>query len=142
MRTSFVTIFLISALNICRGQDSIAVIRQYYSDSVKTKADSFFYKIQNTIFISLWEGFDDSLCITVNDKILVKQHFKTDKSLGLAGQFQVSFENQTDVKVLKLNFAKANLYIEEKLNLAYKSLQIRRDYRWLLIYTNHFPILE
>lgn len=142
MKTLVIFILLILGSNTCWGQDSITVVRQYSNDNAITVADSFFNKVANTIFISLWEGFEDSLCISVNNERILKQLFKTDESLGLAGNFQIQFESPSDVKILKLHFIKANFYIEERLNLAYKSLQIRKNKRWFLIYTNHFPVLE
>lgn len=124
------------------GQDSIRVNRQYNNDKPKSAIDSFYNRIPNTIFISLDEGFDDSLYITVNDKVFLNKHLKSNESIGLAGGFGISFDNSSDVKILKLKFVNANFYIEEKVDLSYKSLQIRGLKQWLLIYTNQFPMRE
>jgi hypothetical protein len=124
------------------GQDSVRVFRQYYHDRPQSGIDSFYQTISNTIFISLDEGFDDSLYITVNDTVFLNQYLKTNESVGLAGGLAISFNSPTDVKILKLKFVNENFYIEEKVDLTYKSLQIRGLKYWLLIYTNQFPVRE
>ena len=124
------------------AQDSIRVTRQYNDDKPESSIDSFYHNIQNTIFISLDEGFDDSLYITVNGRVVLNQYLKSNNSIGYAGSFGISFAKTSDVKILRLKFVKANFCIEEKLDLAYKSLQVRGLKTWLLIYTNQFPMRE
>ncbi len=142
MKLLVIFIFIYFTFHKAYGQDSVRVIREYDNDKPKSSIDSFFNNIPNTIFISLDEGFDDSLYITVNDKVILNQYLKTDASIGLAGGFIITFDNLSDIKILKLKFVKANVYIEEKLYLTYKSLQIRGRKHWLLIYTNQFPMRE
>lgn len=120
------------------GQDSIRLTRQYENERPATSLDSFFYQVPNTIFISLDEGFDDSLHISINDTVILRQYFITNESIGLAGGLNISFKDSSEVKILKLLFIKANKYILEKVNLNYKSLQIRGLKPWLLIYGNRF----
>lgn len=142
MKPLLIIILVFLAFQKAYGQDSVRVVREYNNDKPKSSIDSFFNNIPNTIFISLDEGFDDSLYITVNDKVILNQYLKTDASIGLAGGFIITFDTLSDIKILKLKFVKANVYIEEKLYLTYKSLQIRGPKHWLLIYTNQFPMRE
>ncbi len=124
------------------GQDSVRVIRQYENDKPKTAIDSFYHKSYNAIFISLDEGFDDSLYITVNDIPVLNKHLKSNESIGYAGGFGIHFNDSSEIKDLKIKFVKANRYIQERINLKYKSLQVRGLNPWVLIYTNHFPMRE
>ena len=124
------------------GQDSIHVVRQYNNDKPTIKIDSAYYKLHNTIFISLGEGFNDSLYITVNDIPFLNEYLKSNESIGYAGGFGILFTDSAEIKDLKIKFVKANRYIQERVNLTYKSLEIRGLNPWLLIYTNHFPMRE
>jgi hypothetical protein len=124
------------------AQDSVRVLRQYENEKPTTFLDTFYNKIPNTIFIWLNEGFEDSLYVTVNDTIVLNQSLKSNESIGYAGGVGIHFDNPCEVKILRLKFIKANFYIEEKLNLAYKSLEIRGLRPWLLVYTNHFYMRE
>lgn len=137
-----VILAFIITLQSLSGQDSIQVRREYRNAKPKTKPDSIFYEIPNTIFISLDEGFDDSLYITVNDVPVIQKYLKTNQSIGYAGGLQIYFKDSSEVKILKLQFVKANRYIQEKVNLNYKSLEIRGLNPWLLIYSNHFYMRE
>ena len=134
--------FILFIIQSTYGQDSLKVNRQYNNDKPKSSVDSFYHSIPNTIFVSLDEGFDDSLYITVNNTIFLNKYLKSNESIGYAGSFGISFDKPTDVKILKLKFVNSNVYIEEKVNLAYKSLQIRGLRPWLLIYTNQIPMRE
>ena len=63
---------LVSILTIQKaiGQDSIHVKWEFWNDKPESRADSIWNSIPNTVFISFDEGFDDSLCVTVNDKVV------------------------------------------------------------------------
>jgi len=124
------------------GQDSIPVVRQYDNDNPITATDSAFHNIPNTIFISLDEGFDDSIYVTVNSIAFLKTYLKTNESIGYAESFGIGFKDSSEIKELKILFVNANRYIKEKLNLNYKSLQVRGLKQWTLIYTNKFPKRE
>jgi len=102
--------------------------------------DSGFHSIPNAIFISLDEGFDDIVRVTVNEELVFEGYLKTNESIGLAKTLIVSFKDQKEVKMLKVSFLKTNRYILEKLNLNYKSLQVRELSSWVLIYANRFPM--
>ncbi|GEM_PF-3287840 len=142
MKHLLISLLITLTIHSSYGQDSIKVTRQYYNDKPKSPVDSFFQSIPNTIFVSLDEGFNDSLYITVNDTIILNQYLKSNESIGYAGGFGISFDKPSDVKILKLKFVNSNFYIEEKVNLAYKSLKVRGLRPWLLIYTNQFPMRE
>ena len=137
MKLLLTTLFVVMLQNLS-GQDSIRLTRQYENDRPVTRLDSFFYQVPNTIFISLDEGFNDSLHVSINDTIILRQYFITNESIGYAGGLNISFKDSSEVKILKLLFIKANKYILEKVNLNYKSLQIRGLKPWLLIYGNRF----
>jgi len=124
------------------AQDSVHVKREFWNNKSESRADSIWNSVQNTIFISFDEGFDDSLNITVNDKVVFNGYLKTNYSIGYAGGLGINFNDSSEVKILKLHFVNANFYIREKVNLSYKSLQIRGLNPWLLIYTNQFPMRE
>ena len=142
MKTPLIVILSIHSFQKSFGQDSIKVVRQYNYAGPTTYVDSFFYHIANTIFISLDEGFDDSLYITVNDTIVLNQHLKSNESIGYAGGFGIHFTDSSDIKTLKLKFVNADFYIEEKVNLTFKSLQIGGGKPWRLYYSNKFPMRE
>lgn len=122
------------------GQDSIRVVRQYENDKPITAVDSAYHMVRNVIFISLDEGFEDSVLVTVNDTVILNEYLKTNESIGLAGSFGIHFTDSCEIKDLKIRFIKANRYIQERVNLNYKSLQIRGLNPWHLIYTNRFPM--
>ncbi len=124
------------------GQDSIHVVRRYENDKPVTTVDSAFYSIRNTIFVSLDEGFDDSIYVAVNDVPLVNAYLKTNLSIGLAGGFAIDFNDSSEIKNLKILFVKAHRIIYEKINLGYKSLQVRGLNPWQLVYTNRTPMRE
>ena len=95
------------------------------------------------IFIDLDGGFDDSVCITVNDNSILNKYLKTNEPINFAGSFVVSFEDSTEIKNLELKFLKGNFIIKEKINLGYKSLRIARySHQWQLDYSNHFYMRE
>ena len=142
MKHPLINLLITLTVHSCYGQESIKVSRQYDSHKPKSSNDSFFQSIPNTIFISLDEGFNDSLYITVNDTVFLNQYLKSNESIGYAGGFVISFNKPTDSKILKLKFVNSNFYIEEKVNLAYKFLQIRGLKPWLLLYTNQFVTRE
>jgi hypothetical protein len=142
MKRSFVIILIVFVFQKSYSQDSIPVLRHYNYDKPKTSIDSFIYETLNTIFISLDEGFDDSLYITVNDSIVLNKYLKSNESIGYASGFHISFNKLSDIKILKLKFVKANFCIVEKVNLGFKSLEIRGLRSWLLNYTNQFPMRE
>jgi hypothetical protein len=139
---SLLTILSFFLLQKSFAQDSIHVFRHYDNEKPTTSIDTFFYNIRNTVFVSLDEGFNDSLYITVNDAAVLNTYLRSNESIGYAGEFQIHFDNPSDTKILRLKFVNENFYIEEKVNLTYKSLQIRGLMPWLLVYTNHFPIRE
>ena len=124
----------------CCAQDSIRVIRQYEDDKPVTKTDSVFNSIPDILFISLDEGFDDSIRVTINRELIFAGYLKTNESIGLATTLMIANKNPREIKILKVTFVNANRYISEKLNLNYKSLQVRGLNPWLLIYTNRFPM--
>jgi hypothetical protein len=124
------------------GQDSIRVVREYNNERPITKFDSILYDVKNTVFISLDEGFDDSLYVTVNSIPLLKGYLKSNQSIGYAGGFEIHFKDSSEIKNLKIKFVKANRYIQEKVNLRYKALQIRGLNPWMLVYSNHFSMRE
>ena len=139
------TFFVIASILICEsslGQDSIKVVRQYDNDKPITSADSAFHKVLNTIFISLDEGFDDSLYITVNDILFLNKYLKSNESIGYAAGFGIHFNDSSETKDLKIKFIKANRFIQERINLKYKSLQVRGLNPWLLQYSNRFPLRQ
>lgn len=138
-------IFILLLSVICLAQESfpqrrIHVAHQYENNKPRSMADSFYHSFANTIFISLDEGFDDSLVITINDTTIMNSYFKTNESIGHAGSFGVSFKDSSEVILLKIRFINGGRYLEERLNLRYKSLQVRGLRNWLLIYTNQFPM--
>jgi hypothetical protein len=135
---------LISVLTIKKaiGQDSVYIKREFWNNKPESRADSIWNSIPNTIFISFDEGFDDSLYITVNDKVIFNGYLKTNYSIDYAGGLGIHFKDSSEVKNLKLHFVNANFYIQEKLKFTYKSLQIRGLNPWTLIYTNQFPVRE
>ena len=124
------------------GQDIITVRYHYDNSKIKTKLDSVFYNINKTIFISLDDGFNDSLIVTVNDLPVLNQYLKTNESIGLAGSFEIHFSDSSEIKILRLNFIKASCYIVEKINLNYKSLIINKVGSWQFYYSNHFFMRE
>ena len=142
MKVLFCTILLIAAFQNIYGQDSIPVQRRYVVDKPVTIADSFYHRIPNAIFISLDDGFDDSLYVTVNDLPVLSGYFKTNESIGYAAGFGIHFKDSSEIKKLKIMFVKTNLYILEQVNLRYKSLRIGKTNPWVLFYNNRFPIQE
>jgi hypothetical protein len=124
------------------GQDSVTIYRQFCNDKPKSRVDSFMTCFPKIMFISLDEGFDDSLYITVNDTVVINRYLKTNESIDYADGFGIVFDKPTDVKILKLKFVRANIIIREQVNLHYKSLQIRGLRPWLLVYTNQFPMRQ
>lgn len=124
------------------GQDSICVVRQYENDKPITKADSYFYKLPNVVYVTLDEGFNDSILVTVNDTVVLNEYLKTNASIGLAGGFVIHFDDACEIKDLKITFVKANYYIHERVKPAYKSLRVSYLNTWHLIYTNRIPMRE
>jgi len=134
-------LFLLAALiafQKVNAQDSIRVLRQYENDRPTTQLDSVFNIIPNAVYISFDEGFNDSVFVTVNNVIYMDEYLKTDESNGYAGSFVITFKDSAETEDLKIKFAKTNRYIEEKVNLKYKALHIRKLDQWLLTYTSHF----
>ena len=121
------------------GQDTIAVARKYYNDPPSTEVDSLIFSVRNALYISLDEGFDDSLYITINDKPVMNKYCRTNESIGYADSFGIGFNDSSEIKTLRIKFTRTNRIIEEKLDLKYKSLQVRYLEEWTLIYSNHFP---
>lgn len=142
MKVILTTIFLIQFSSKVIGQDTMKVIRYYHNDKPKSFVDSIYNSIPNAIFISLNEGFNDSLYITVDDEVVLNRYLKTNGSIGLAGGFVISFKDSLEFKNLKLRFINGNLFAEERLNLSYKSLEIRYRKLLELTYTSHFPMRE
>jgi hypothetical protein len=142
MKFLLVAIVYFSLSQKADSQDSILVTRQFENDKPATAIDSFFHKIPNTIFVSLYEGFDDSVYVTINGIPFLNKYLKTNESIGYASGFVIHFKDSTEIKDLTIKFVNGNRYIHERVNLRYKSLQIRGIRHWLLIYTNHFPMLE
>jgi hypothetical protein len=138
-------LFLLAAIiafQTASAQDSIHVLRQYENDRPDTQLDSVFNKIPNVVYISFDEGFNDSVLITVNNVIYMDGYLRSNESLGYAGGFVLSFNDSADTQDLKIKFVKTGRYIEEKVNLKYKALHIRKPDQWLLTYTNHFVMLQ
>jgi hypothetical protein len=123
--------FLISQMIF--GQDSIAVIRHYNNAKPSTNLDSIIYDLPKMIFVSLDNGFDDSLYITVNDIPVLNKYLITNPSIDQAAWFTIGFKDSTEVKVLKLKFIKANRYLEERVNFQYKSLIISGASPWQIL---------
>ena len=124
------------------GQYSVQVIRTYDNTKPSTLIDSVYNSIHNTIFISLDEGFDDSLYITVNDIPFLNESLKTNESIGYAGGFGIHFKDSCDIKRIRLKFVKANYFIDEILDLNYKSVRIFHYGQWTFYYTNLFPMRQ
>lgn len=125
------------------GQDSIRTVRQYNYEKPKTANDSFvYYKIPNSIFISLDEGFEDSVYVTVNNRPFLNKRLQTNESIGYADGFRITFKDSSEIFDLKIVFINANRYIHEKVNLSFKFLQIRGFSSWFLNYSNNCPMRE
>lgn len=139
-----VAIFLVSMLYapIIYAQDTIAATRHYDNTRPATTIDSAFYNIEKMIFVSLDNGFDDSLYITVNGFPVINKYLVTDHSIDQAAWFMIRFTDSTEVKYLKLKFVKANRCLEEKVDLSYKSLIISKRDSWKISYSNHFFMRE
>jgi hypothetical protein len=140
MKHLAISAILTLACLLCHSQDSIHVTRRYENDSPVTKWDSAFNSIPNILFISLDEGFDDSVTVTVNSELVFSGYLKTNESIGLAKTLIIPNINGSEKKLLKVTFVNASRCIIENVNTNYKSLQIRGLNTWLLVYTNRFPM--
>lgn len=135
------SVFIIALLALSyqvQAQDSVSVVREYHNNQPRSSLDSLYHSFHNRIFISLGEGFADSMYITVNGTEMINGYVRTDPSTGIAGSFGFSFTDSSDIKILRLTFVRRHFYIEERVNLAYKSLEIRNLGKWHLVYDNRF----
>src|SRR3954452_377704 len=119
------TFFAIIFSNYAFSQDSIPVTRYYDNQPPETKLDSALFNLPNILYISFYEGFDDSICVFLNRKLFYSAYLKTDESIGFAGSFGFIFKDSSEVNDLEIHFIKENRIIKERLDLKYKSLQIR-----------------
>ena len=142
MKVLVTILFIVVCFDVA-GQAPVRVQKNYYNDKPITAIDSFYHNFfPNSIIVSLDDGFDDSLYITVNEEVVLNRYLKTDESIGLAGSFVISFKDSSDIKNLRLKFVGKKITIEERVSLKYKSLRIFASDPPLFLYTNQFPMRE
>jgi hypothetical protein len=123
---------------LLQREDTIRVEKHYDNRGPLTRMDSAYFSIPNSVFVSLDEGFNDSVHVTVNDHRIIDRSLKTNESIGLAAGFAISFRDTSEVKIIQIRFIKQNKIIVEKLDLRYKSLQVRGLRPWGFYYGNRF----
>ncbi len=125
------------------GQGLINAVRQYDNDTPITTLDSSLSAIPKTIFLSLFEGFDDSTSIFINDTCIYNDYLKSNESIGHTGLIlPVQFQDSSQILILTIRFKKSQKLLKEQLTLTYKSVQVRGLRQWMFIYTNRFPMLK
>lgn len=143
MRLTFFIIISLFLLKNAAGQDSVRVTRVFENNEPITAIDSLYHQMHNTIWVSFDEGLKDSIYVTVNGYTFFNKHIETNESIGYADGFGLGFEDSTKAMIIKIKFVKANFYIQERVNVKYKSLRLGHYKRgWQLLYENSFPMRE
>ncbi len=148
MRVLITTIFACSLNFYCFSQNSncdslLYVVTQFDSKKLESKLDSAFNSIPNKLFVSFMEGFNDSVFVYVNYKIIFADFLKTNESIGSTNLIlPIPFQSSNDIIYLTIRFRNERKYIKEKLDLQFKHLEVRKIFRWYFIYSNQFPLAE
>jgi hypothetical protein len=110
--------------SFCCAQDSVTCTRSYDREGPLTWADSFFFRIPNTLFVNFNSSFDDSVIIKINGHVVLDRYLQTNHSIDLAGSICVSFDDSSDCKTMTVQLVNARKYFTEKLDFHFKALDI------------------
>ena len=123
------------AQDSCKGKTS-RTIKTYDIRKKLTEQGTFFYS-HKLFWISLCEGFNDSIQIFVNNKLLIEGRAITNESIGIAKEVIVNFDHLSDKKIMQLILVNRNVCLTETLELNYPFLEINYNNNWQLKYINH-----
>ena len=147
MRTFFITVILF-CFDSTKSQDigcgNIAPVTTFYDNTPPSAAiDSVLYLVPNSIVIEFCEGFDDSVFLFINDKLIFSNYLQTNGSDGLTGPpLILPYDTSAKTLNLTIQFKKSKNIIKELLSRNFKLLEISRLESWNFYYSNHIRMRE
>lgn len=148
LKPALLIVFLSLSAFLLKAQDTtgykrISIVTKTYPEKPITPLDSVFFNspYPDMLFIDLREGFNDSVCIYINNECIKNEFLKTNHSIDHAASFGISV-SQDCKKVMTILFKNAKKFIQEELISGFKHLEIRGFNEWHFIYSNRFYLSQ